>query len=121
MLDIATLCARLLATPLYVASTGFFSKVSWKRHGTGHVLVTKDNGAEVVCVIVGEVIDDRLCCGPLGNYNDKYPKPLQDTKNTFVLTHPQHAGLAEDFDCFLKTTLAVQGNIMSTKDDRFFI
>ncbi|KAF8231594.1 hypothetical protein L208DRAFT_1024318, partial [Tricholoma matsutake] len=99
----------------------FFSKFGWKRHGTGHVLVNRDNGAEAVCVIVGKVINDRLCCGPLVNYSEKYPKPLQDTKNTFILTCPQDAGLGEDFNRFLKTMLAVQGNITSTKDDRFFL
>ncbi|KAF8238333.1 hypothetical protein L208DRAFT_1114932, partial [Tricholoma matsutake] len=99
----------------------FFLKVGWKRHGTGHVLVDKDNGAEADCVVVGEVIDDSLCCRPLANYSEKYPKPLQDTKNTFILTRPQDAGLGEDFDHFLKTMLAVQGSITLTKDDRFFL
>jgi hypothetical protein len=121
MLDIPSLRTRLLGLPSYVANPAFFANVGWKRHGTGHILVRQDNGADAICIVVGEVINDRLCCGPGANYNEKYPKPLQDTKNTFVLTRPLIPGLGEDFDRFHRTTLAVQGNITATKDDRFFV
>ncbi|KAF8224231.1 hypothetical protein L208DRAFT_1135971, partial [Tricholoma matsutake] len=107
--------------PSYVANPVFFAQVGWKRLGTSHVLVRQDNGADAICVMVARLIDNRLCCGPVANYNDKFLKPLQDTKNTFVLTRPQIPGLGEDFDHFHQTMLAVQGSITATKDDWFFV
>ncbi|KAF8231014.1 hypothetical protein L208DRAFT_1279221, partial [Tricholoma matsutake] len=98
MLDIPSLHKKLLSSSAYVANPVFFSTVGWKRHGTGHMLVKKDSGANAICIVVGKIIDDHLFCGPLVNYSKRFPKPLKDTKNTFVLTHPQITGLGKDFD-----------------------
>ncbi|KAF8226810.1 hypothetical protein L208DRAFT_1300143, partial [Tricholoma matsutake] len=88
-----------------------------KRHGMGNMLIKKANGAHTVGIVVGEILDDRLACGLLANYNEKFTKHLKNTKNTFILTHPHVTGFGEDFDHFYCTMLAVQGNISSTKDD----
>ncbi|KAF8226917.1 hypothetical protein L208DRAFT_1299539 [Tricholoma matsutake] len=111
MLDIPSLCTSLLALPSYVANPVFFAQVGRKRLGTSHVLVRRDNGADTICVMVAKLIDDHLCCGLVMNYNNKFLKLLQDTKNTFILTRPQIPGLGEDFNHFHQTMLAVQGKL----------
>lgn len=104
-----------------MADSAFFTTVGWKCQGTGHILVNKANGSEMVAVIVGEIVDDHLCCGPLVNYSPRFPKPIQKTKNTFVIVHPHVPRFAEDFDWSIQTVLAVQTNITCSKDDQFFI
>lgn len=121
MVDLPALHKKLFTSSAYVANPAFSTRVGWKRHGSGHMLVLKDTGTDAISIVVGEIIDDRCFCGPLANYNDKFPKPLKDTKNTFVLSHPRMAGFGKDFDLFHQTVIAIQSNITSTKDDQFFV
>jgi hypothetical protein len=98
MLDLTKERDSLIQLPIYIANPSFVGKTGWKKKGSGNIVVDKENGQPITMIAVGQVMDDRPCCGPMGNFTDKgeYPKPLQDAKFTMVIGEPTDPQFADD-------------------------
>ncbi|RDB26278.1 hypothetical protein Hypma_006701 [Hypsizygus marmoreus] len=122
-MSFAEIRARLLQIPSYLASKTFLSLIGWRREGMGNVLAVKKTGEKLVCVVVGQVIDERLCCGPVGNHTEKtsFPKSLDAAKNTFMLGKPLDPDFAKDFDTAVRNIKNWEGSIAMTDDRRHFV
>lgn len=114
--------SRYLKLSAYVASATFLSSTGWKREGITDVLVDTNNGDTKTCVAVGEVIDDRLLCGPNGNHtaNGRFKKPYGDTKFSFFLGRPDLPGFDEDFDMAQSKAVNMEDKIALTSDHRYW-
>lgn len=117
-----TLRTNFLALSEYVASATFLSTTAWKREGIADVLVNKADGGTKTCVLVGEVVDDRLLCGPNGNHvgRGEYAKPFEAARFSLFLARPQWAGFAEDFDVAQAKIADVEEKVSLTADHRYF-
>lgn len=113
----------LFQLPFYAGADVFMRSVGWKKRGTGNVMVNKSNGDDCTVVAVGQVLDDRLYCGPLGNFSDTgtYKKALQDAKFTLVLGRPNHKAFAADFDKAIQNLSAAQMRIAMTDSHRHML
>ncbi|KAF8067608.1 hypothetical protein FPV67DRAFT_1364958, partial [Lyophyllum atratum] len=108
----------------YVASDASLSRLGWKREGMGNVLVNKKTSEKLVAVIVGEVLDEGLCCGPLGNFTKTgdYPRPLASAKNTFVLGKPTTMpGFNADWDQSIRVIRNWEDSIAMTDTRNNFV
>lgn len=117
-----TLRTNFLALSEYVASATFLSTTAWKREGITDVLVNRADGGTKTCVLVGEVLDDRLLCGPNGNHMGKgeYAKPFEAARFSLLLGRPQWTGYAEDFDVAQAKIADVEEKVSLTSDHRYF-
>ncbi|RDB22881.1 hypothetical protein Hypma_009994 [Hypsizygus marmoreus] len=122
-MSLADVRSRLLRIASYVANGRFLALIGWRREGMGNVLVAKKTGEKLVCVIVGQIIDERLSCGPIGNFvpGGPFPKPLDAAKYTFLLGRPLDPDFANDFDQAVRTIKNWEGAIAMTDDRRYFI
>jgi hypothetical protein len=109
--------------PFYAGAEGFVRTVGWKKRGTGNVMVDKSNGDDCTAIAVGQVLDDRLCCGPLGNFSDSgtYKKAYQDAKFTLILGRPSHQAFITDFDKAIQNLNTAQTRIAMTDSHRHML
>ncbi|KAG6848763.1 hypothetical protein H0H93_014331, partial [Arthromyces matolae] len=110
--------------PNYVASPGFGDRVQWKKRGNANLLLECDRNTndvtEAVCVIIGEVSDERLFTNPLGNYNPQFNK-LATAKYQLSLTCPAEPVLADDFKNTLRNLSAIQDGVGAGLDNQYFL
>jgi hypothetical protein len=123
MSDLNEVREHILRVPSYIGNPTFLASIGWKRDQTAHLLVDRKNGQPLTAVIVGEILHDRLCCGPIGNFTDRgsFTKPLKDTKNTFVLGPPLGTPFAQDFNQATEAIKSIQETISTTNDNRNFL
>jgi hypothetical protein len=106
----------------YVAAAAFLSNVGWAQDGFAHMLKNKDNRDDAVVIVVGKVIDDRLFCGPTGNWatGNQYGS-LEGAKYTFVLGQPEEEVFASDFDIAFKALGKIQSSVASMSHRMHFL
>ncbi|KAI9435942.1 hypothetical protein H4582DRAFT_1854634 [Lactarius indigo] len=119
--DLAAYQAALALSKLYVANAEVIENVCWRQGRTGDVLKVKKSNVDVVMSIVGYVPDNRLNCGPQGNYNNRKYGSLKTAKFQIQLAKPFGTPFEEDFDEAIKIIGDMQQQTASTKDHRHFI
>lgn len=104
----------LLRLENYVAAATFLSSVAWKREGNANLLVEKKvkkdsdgRPPDAVCIVVGEVLSDKLYVSPTGNYNSKF-NTLDAAKFQLTLGRPLDKPFPEDFDLAIRNLENVQ-------------
>jgi hypothetical protein len=103
----------------YAATASFTQSSGWALAKTGHVLVTNPGGIEQVGIGVGRVLDHKLFCGPMANYNPQFQNATLDkAKYTFTLGRPEQPGFREDFDLLYANLDKLQSSICYGKDRR---
>jgi hypothetical protein len=60
--------ARLLQNTSYIPGPAFVDKLRWDNEDSGHVLVDGNTNSHLVAIVVGRVSENKLNCGPAGNY-----------------------------------------------------
>jgi hypothetical protein len=68
LFDCPSHCDAMQAFPNYVANPSFLSNVRWGQEGYSHMLKNMIDKDDAVAIVVGKVINDRLSCGPTGNW-----------------------------------------------------
>ena len=101
----------------YVAAATFLSCVGWGQNGSANTLVEKQNREPAVLIVVGKVVNDRVFCGPSGNWstNNKFGS-LKEAKYQFAIGRPDEELFAKEFDTAFKTLGKVQSGIASTQE-----
>ncbi|RDB17029.1 hypothetical protein Hypma_002025 [Hypsizygus marmoreus] len=117
------ICQHLLQISSYVTSDGFLSLIGWHREGMGNVLITKCSGDKMVCIIVGQVIDEHPYCGSMGNLleGNTFNKLMESTKFSFMLSRPLDSEFAQDFDQAVRTAKNWEGSIAMTDNRRYSV
>ncbi|KAH7916958.1 hypothetical protein BV22DRAFT_966752, partial [Leucogyrophana mollusca] len=82
----------------YVAAAIVMANTTWKKTGTGNVLITKADQTDFIGITVGRVLEFKLNCQPNGNYLNLDYGSLEDAKFQFHLGRPLEAAFADDFD-----------------------
>ncbi|KAF8256856.1 hypothetical protein EI94DRAFT_169247 [Lactarius quietus] len=79
--------------------------------------------SNVVAVVIGRVLEHRLCCGPNGNYLnlDSEFITLATAKFQLQLGRPIGTVFAIDYDKVLENAAKIQAQVASTQDRRNFI
>lgn len=111
-----------LALCEYVASATFLATTAWKREGIADVLVNKSDGGRKTCIVVGEVLDDRLFCGPNGNHTGKgeYAKEFEAAHFSLFLGRPESSEFGADFDTAQQKMADIEEKVSLTTDRRYF-
>lgn len=104
----------------YVPGASFVSSSGWALAKTGHQLVQKPSGEEQVGIGVAKVLEHKLFCGPVGNYNPRFKDrtPLQKAKYTFTVGRPDEPGFRDDYDHMFANLDKIQGSIGYGNDRR---
>jgi len=106
----------------YVAAATFLSKVGWKQDGYAHMVKEKTTNEDAVLILVGKVLDDRLFCGPSGNWSPNNTfGGLRTAKYNFTLGLPDEDAFTSDFTSAFKTLGTLQNNIASTPHRLHFL
>ncbi|KAF8256482.1 hypothetical protein EI94DRAFT_1645826, partial [Lactarius quietus] len=71
--------------------------------------------------VVGHVVEQRLDCGPTGNYVTGEFRSLENAKYQLQLTKPTGTPFAKDYEIALNTSKNMQGQVATTGDRRNFI
>ena len=110
------------AFPNYVTNTSFLSNIRWGQEGYSHMLKNKIDKDDAVAIVVGKVIDDRLSCGPTGNWSTgNVYGSLKGAKFCFALGQPDEEVFAKEFDIAFKTLGKLQSYIASTPNRLHFV
>lgn len=104
----------------YVSSATFLTSSGWALAKTGHMLVEKPSGTESVAIGVAKVLDHKLLCGPVGNYNPKFKdnSPLEKAKYSFTVGRPDEPAFQEDYDKMYSNLDRIQNSISYDKNSR---
>lgn len=117
-----SLRTNFLSLSEYVAAATFLNATAWKREGIADVLVNKSDGGRKTCIIVGEVLDDRLFCGPNGNHTGKgeYAKAFEAARFSLFLGKPESREYGADFDAAQQKMSDIEEKVSLTSDRRYF-
>jgi hypothetical protein len=107
----------------YVPAPHFLQQVRWQYEDAGHVLVDISTGSNIVAVVIGHVLEHRLCCGPNSNYLnvDSQYVTLATAKFQLLLGRPIGTVFTVDYDKVLENTAKIQAQVASTPDRHNFI
>ena len=123
--DLCGLRATLLSNELYGASAEFVASVVWGNARSGHVLLEKSpadqSRTNAVVSVVGRVVEDRLNCGPEGNYVNKDFGKLETAKYQLRLAKPTDTPFAPDFDKVAENLKIIRTQRAATQDRRNLI
>lgn len=82
----------------------------------------KITNEDAVLILVGKVLDDRLFCGPSGNWSPNNTfGGLRTAKYNFTLGLPDEDAFTNDFTSAFKTLGTLQNNIASTPHRLHFL
>ena len=82
----------------------------------------KTTNEDAVLILVGKVLDDRLFCGPSGNWSPNNTfGGLRTAKYNFTLGLPDEDAFTSDFTSAFKTLGTLQNNIASTPHRLHFL
>jgi hypothetical protein len=103
-----------------MASPAFLSSSGWALTKTGHMLGEKPLGAEYVAITVVKVLDYKLFCGPMGNYNEKFKdnSPLEKAKYTFTIGKPDEAAFHTNYNLTFSSLEKIQTSISFDRDQQ---
>ncbi|KAH9062543.1 hypothetical protein EDB83DRAFT_2224081 [Lactarius deliciosus] len=94
--------------------------VVWCQGKSGNVLNNQKNQTNAVMCVVGRVPDNRLNCGPQGNFNWKYGG-LHTSKFQLQLSKPYGTPFEDDFQKGIDIMCNIQEKTTTTNDRRYFI
>jgi hypothetical protein len=99
----------------YVANAKFMANVKWGQEAYSHILKSRIDNEDAVIIVIGKVSDDRLFCGPSGNWSigNTYGS-LKGAKYVFTLEEPEEQVFVDDFKSAYKTLGKLQANIAAT-------
>jgi hypothetical protein len=118
-LNLTTHREKLRKQQSYAATSSFTHSSGWGLAKTGHILVTNPGGNEQVAIAVAKVLDHKLYCGPMANYNAQFENAtLEKAKYTFTVGRPDHPGFRDDYDQLYANLEKLQGSICYGKDRR---
>jgi hypothetical protein len=118
-LNLTTHREKLRKQQSYAATSSFSHSSGWTLAKTGHMLVTNPGGNEQVAIGVAKVLDHKLFCGPMANYNAQFENAtLEKAKYTFTVGRPDHPGFRDDYDQLYANLEKLQGSICYGKDRR---
>jgi hypothetical protein len=115
--------ARLLQNTSYIPGPAFVDKLRWDNEDSGHVLVDGNTNSHLVAIVVGRVSENKLNCGPAGNYlgSDAEFANLATAKFQLLLGKPFKTPFETDFDKALNNLTDLQSKVAATQDLRHFI
>ncbi|KAF8262734.1 hypothetical protein EI94DRAFT_1704548 [Lactarius quietus] len=119
--DLTAYQARLAQSQYYVANSSFLHAVTWIYSRTGRILVEKASKNNAVVCVVGHVVEQRLDCGPTGNYITGEFGSLQKAKYRLQITKPTGTPFTKDYDVALTALKVLQNQATSTGDRRNLI
>ena len=118
-LNLTTHREKLQKQQSYAANASFTPSSGWALAKTGHVLVTNPGGKEQVAIGVAKVLDHKLFCGPMANYNPEFQNAtLEKAKYTFTVGRPEQSGFREDYDILYANLEKIQSAICYGNDRR---
>ena len=89
----------------------------WVLAKTGHVLVMNPGGIEQIAIGVAKVLDCKLFCGPMANYNAQFENStLEKAKYTFTVGQPEQPGFCDNYDRLYANLDKLQDSICYRKD-----
>lgn len=99
----------------YVAAPSFTKAVGWAQEGSSHILRDNHDGSDCTAIIVGKVVNDRLFCGPQGNWSvGGQFGSLKTAKYQFTVCRPDEDVFAKEYDVAFKALGRVQAAIAHT-------
>lgn len=119
-LDYGNVHADIASSILYAANSSFLHAVVWRYHRSGRVLVEKTGKDSAMVSLVARVVEQRLDCGPSGNYTGEFGS-LASAKYHLHVTKPIGTPFAKDYDLALQNFKSLQDQAASTDDKRNFI
>lgn len=104
---------RYLQTlPTYAANADCLKHVAWTQDGSSHILANKSDKSDAVLIVVGRVVNDRVFCGPAGNWSSKNSfGSLKTARYQFTISAGEADLLAADFEAAFKMLSKIQGAI----------
>lgn len=87
------------------------------------MLSNKDDKSDAVLIVVGKVVNDRLFCGPAGNWTTKNSYgSLKTAKYQFTIGPPNEEVFATDFEAAFKNLGRIQAAVaLSQKREHLLI
>jgi hypothetical protein len=100
---------------MYAATAAILSSLGWGHEGSADMLFEKTSGDPTVLIIVGKVVDDRLFCGPQGNWSigNQYGN-LKTAKYQFLIGRLDEDVFVKDYDAAFKTLSRLQSSVASS-------
>jgi hypothetical protein len=100
--------------------------VRWANEKSGHVLLEKmekekSTRTKAVVSVVGRVLEDRLNCGPNGNFINKVYGSLRKAKYQLRLAKPTETPFGSDFDTVQDNVRILQAQRAATETHKNFI
>jgi len=80
-----------------MGSSDISKRLEWQPGEHGHVVYDKRTDSEFVRIAVVHVLDYRLNCGPLGNFQDVGAGKIEKAKYQLYGGRPRDASFGEDF------------------------
>ena len=116
-LDLIAHQEKLLKQQSYAATSNFMHSSRWALAKTGHVLVTNPGRTEQIAIGVAKVLDHKLFCGPMANYNTQFKNStLEKAKYTITVGQPEQPGFCDDYDRLYANLDKLQDSICYGKD-----
>jgi hypothetical protein len=84
------------------------------------MLIEKHSREEQIGIGVVKVLDHKLFCGPVGNYNPKFSdnSPLEKAKYTLTVCRPDEPAFHEDYEKMFSNLGTIQSSISYGNDQR---
>jgi hypothetical protein len=81
------------------------------------MLKNKRDGEDAVVIVIGKVVQDRIYCGPVGNWStDNRWGSLKTSKYTFSIGKPDDEQFGQDFETAFRMLGKLQSNIAVTRN-----